>query len=178
MVKKEPIILCLIYSIYSRRSFMMRNVVLSTFMMASGLATLPTYAASPATTQFNVTITVTESCLIEKPSDINFADVDRSTNNAQTAQGKLNVTCTKGTPYKVGLANSGKMTNTADAASTIAYVLYQDTATSQIWDNSQNLFAQTGSGTVQALPVYAKLAGNTNAKAGTYSDTVVATVTY
>ena len=109
---------------------------------------------------------------------MNFADIDRSTSVNQTAQGKVNVTCTIGTPYTVGLAGSGKMSNTSDAASSIAYNLFQDTGYTKSWDNSQSLNTQTGSGTSQQLDVYAKLAGNTNVKAGNYLDTVTATVTY
>lgn len=156
----------------------MRNVILSSLMMASVLASLPSHAATPVTGQFKVTITVKESCKIDSTSDVNFAEIDRSTNVDQTAQGKLNITCTKDTPYQVGLAGSGKMSNTADASSTIAYDLFKDADYKQVWNNSDNLSAQTGSGTSQTLPVYAKLAGDTNAKAGNYLDTVTATVTY
>ena len=156
----------------------MRNVISSTFLVVSAFASFSSHATSPVTDHFNVTIKVNESCKIDTTSDVNFADIDRSTSVNQTAQGKVNVTCTIGTPYTVGLAGSGKMSNTSDAASSIAYNLFQDTGYTKSWDNSQSLNTQTGSGTSQQLDVYAKLAGNTNVKAGNYLDTVTATVTY
>ncbi|WP_296284778.1 spore coat U domain-containing protein [uncultured Acinetobacter sp.] len=156
----------------------MRNIILSTFMMTSIFASFTTNAAAPVTAQFNVTIKVNESCKFDSANDVNFADIDRSTDVNKTAEGKLNITCTLGTPYQVALAGNGKMTNTADTTSTIAYNLYQDPAYAKNWDDSKNLLSNAGSGTSQALPVYAKLAGNTNVKAGNYSDTVTATVTY
>lgn len=177
MIKKKSIIANLIYSIYSRRGIIMRNVILSTFMMASAFTSLSSYAASPATGQFNVMIKVKESCEIKSTNDVNFADIDRSTNEAKTAQGNLSVLCTVGTPYKVALAGTGKMTNSADANSTIAYNLFQNSAYDQAWD-SQNLNSKVGDGTAQQLDVYAKLTSSTNVKAGNYQDRVTATVTY
>ena len=156
----------------------MRNVISSTFLVVSAFASFSSHATSPVTNQFNVKIKVNESCKIDTTSDVNFADIDRSTSVNQTAQGKVNVTCTIGTPYTVGLAGSGKMSNTSDAASSIAYNLFQDTGYTKSWDNSQSLNTQTGSGTSQQLDVYAKLTSSTNVKAGNYQDRVTATVTY
>ena len=155
----------------------MRNVILATFMTASVLASLSTNAASPVTGQFKVLIKVNESCQIDSTSDVNFADIDRSTNVNKTAEGALNITCTVGTPYQVALTGTGKMTHTTDASSTIAYNLYQDSTYKQSWD-SQNKLSKDGDGKSQLATVYAKLAGNTNVKAGNYLDTVTATVTY
>lgn len=49
-----------------------------------------------------------------------------------------------------------------------------------VWGNSsQEGFTQSGTGTDQPLKVWAKVEdGKTNVPAGTYTDTVVATVTY
>ncbi|AXQ21233.1 SCPU domain-containing protein [Acinetobacter wuhouensis] len=155
----------------------MRKVILSTLMMASVLASLPTHATSPLTSQFNVMIKVNESCEIKSANNVNFADIDRSTNEAKTAQGNLSVLCTVGTPYQVALAGSGKMTNASDANSTIAYNLFKNPGYDQAWDE-QNLNYQEGNGKPQQLEVYAKLSSTTNVKAGEYSDIVTATVTY
>ena len=67
-------------------------------------------------------------------------------------------------------------TNTA-STSKVPYKLYQDSARTAEWD-AANLLSKTGNGKDQAIPVYAKLAGDTNVEAGSYADTVVATVTY
>ena len=80
--------------------------------------------------------------------------------------------------YKIALAGSGEMSNTNTAStSKVPYKLYQDSTRTTEWD-AVNLLSKTGNGKDQAIPVYAKLAGNTNVEAGNYVDTVVATVTY
>ena len=155
----------------------MRNILVSTLLLSASLiaVTSPAIAATDAT-QFKVKITVKESCQFTNAKDVNFAALDRSTNVDSTADGQLDITCTLGTPYNIALAGNGKMSKVG-SASTIAYNLYQDKQNTAAWDQ-QNLLSNTGTGVSQALPVYAKLAGNTNVEAGDYLDTVTATVTY
>lgn len=69
------------------------------------------------------------------------------------------------------------MTNTTDSTYSIAYELFKVSG-GTAWDNKDNLYSATGSGTVQTIPVVAKLSGSTNVPAGNYADTVTATVTY
>lgn len=156
----------------------MKKVIVSAVLGFSSLFTLAN-AADPKFTQFEVKLTVNESCKFTAFQNVEFASVDRSTKSASNAKGQLNVTCTLNTPYKIALAGKGEMSNTTNTSSTskVPYKLYQDSTRTTEWD-AVNLLSKTGNGKDQAIPVYAKLAGNTNVEAGTYVDTVVATVTY
>ncbi|WP_257223434.1 MULTISPECIES: spore coat U domain-containing protein [unclassified Acinetobacter] len=153
----------------------MKKVIVSAVLGFSSLFTVA-HAEVTKSTQFEVKLTVNESCEFTASQNVEFASVDRSTKSASNAKGQLNVTCTLNTPYKIALAGTGEMSNT-NTSSTVPYKLYQDSTRTTEWD-ADNLLSKTGNGKDQAIPVYAKLAGNTNVEAGTYVDTVVATVTY
>lgn len=153
----------------------MKKVIVSAVLGFSSLFTVA-HAEGPKSTQFEVKLTVNESCKFTAFQHVEFASVDRSTKSASNAKGQLNVTCTLNTPYKIALAGTGEMSNTT-TTSKVPYKLYQDSTRTTEWD-AVNLLSKTGNGKDQAIPVYAKLAGNTNVEAGTYVDTVVATVTY
>ena len=147
----------------------MKKVIVSAVLGFSSLLTVA-HAAGTDSTQFEVKLTVNESC--------KFTSVDRSTISASNAKGQLNITCTLNTPYEIALKGSGKMSNTnAASTSKVPYNLYQNSARTTEW-NATNVLSNKGNGKDQAIPVYAKLAGDTNVEAGNYVDTVVATVTY
>lgn len=156
----------------------MKKVIVSAVFGFSSLFTAA-HAAGSDSAQFEVRLTVTESCKFTAAQNVEFASIDRSTKAASNAKGQLNVTCTLNTPYKIALAGSGEMSNITNTMSTskVPYKLYQDSARTAEWD-AANLLSRTGNGKDQTIPVYAKLAGNTNVEAGSYVDTVTATVTY
>jgi spore coat protein U-like protein len=62
----------------------------------------------------------------------------------------------------------------------VTYGLYRDAARSLAWGATTgvNTASGTGTGTTQTLTVYGRVAPQTTPKAGTYTDTIVATVTY
>ena len=70
------------------------------------------------------------------------------------------------------------MTHTTDAKSSVAYQLFKASSDTAEWNNDNNQYSATGSGSVQAIPVVAKVSGSTNVRAGNYADVVTATVTY
>lgn len=155
----------------------MKKIILSTIVATSVFSSLTANAAGSDSTDFKVKLTVTESCEFTSKSDVEFNAVDRSTKSGSTAKGQLNVTCTKNTPYDISLKGTGAMKNENGSSSVIPYKLYKDPARQNEW-NTTNVMSNKGTGKDQAIPVYAKLAGNTNVEAGNYVDTVVATVTY
>jgi len=160
----------------------MKKVVISTLVGFASLATVANAAsvgADPKTATFEVRITINESCKFTSAQDITFAAIDRSTLTDSTATGQLNITCTLNTPYKIALAGKDQMSSAnTGSSSKIAYELFQDSSNTTAWAVDKFL-SRTGTGKDQAIPVYAKLKGNnTNVEAGTYSDTVVASVTY
>ena len=156
----------------------MKKIILSSVIATFAFSSIAAHAAGTDTTQFQVKITVNESCKFTSKDDVVFAAVDRSSSTDSTATGQLNVTCTKNTPYQIALAGSGAMSN-IDLSSTskVPYKLYQNAARTAEW-NDVNLLPGTGNGKDQTIAVYAKLAGDTNVEAGNYVDRVTATVTY
>ena len=154
------------------------------------LAAAVTSVAQAATvgTNFDVTLTITESCEVNTvaATDVEFGSHAYSLATVNvTAAGSLSVNCSKGTPYTIGLndgqnySGSRRMTNGTDF---VSYALNRPpasgavTGTSGIWD-ATNTHGGTGTGAVQLVPVNGVVT-SLNAPAGFYSDTVVATVTY
>lgn len=158
------------------KKFITTALLVSTNLLLAGQASAETPAAGTqqAQTTFDVKIEVLSTCSINA-TEIDFGKVN-SGSVASDKTGTLNVTCTNQTPYRVGLSGSGKMKNETDESSIIAYELFQDG--NKPWDNDKNKYSNNGSGNVEAIPVFAKVVGSTNVRAGNYKDTVTATVTY
>ncbi|MDN6885487.1 spore coat protein U domain-containing protein [Variovorax sp. CAN2819] len=164
-------------------------------IVAAVLAALATSAAVAATTSstFQVLITVTKACSVTAGagSNINFGSVT-STATALSASSNISVTCSKSTPYNIGLQPSSVPTNTTGAGvmnptvagpDTIPYQLRSVSATGPIWGNTAtptavgNGVAGTGTGAAQSIPVFATVA-SVNVTPGDYSDTVTVQVNY
>ena len=147
--------------------------------------------AATQTAQFQVRIVITESCDIQAvaASDIDFGSVARATGTPLDAQGTLEVNCTNGTPYTIGMnpgANATSTTAAADnrrmsdgASNFVAYGLYRDAGRQNFWGEAigTDTLAGTGTASAQAIPVYGRVP-STDAPAGSYGDTVIATITY
>jgi spore coat protein U-like protein len=145
--------------------------------------------AATATTTFNVRITITAACDISTtaPTDVNFG-TQPSTATAVDNQGALNVNCTPGSPYTISLDNgqNGTDANTRKMSSGTAQVPYQlyrnaTRTAADIWGSTTgtggNVYAGTGTGTVQTVPVYGRVP-SANFAAGSYADVITATITY
>lgn len=154
------------------KNFITTALLVSSSVFIAGQTNASTKAADAT---FKVKIEVVSTCAISA-TDIDFGQVNSGV-AATDKTGTLNVTCTSQTPYSVGLSGSGKMTHTTDSTSSVAYQLFQESDQAE-WDNDNHKYSATGSGSVQAIPVVAKVSGSTNVRAGNYADTVTATVTY
>lgn len=139
--------------------------------------------AGTDTANMNVKVTITATCDVHSvsPSDVNFGSILSSATDAD-AVGTLNVNCTQGTDYSIGLDDgqnaTGGSRRMVKGSDSVAYDLYLDPARSNRWGDSESDSATgTGSGSVQAISVYGRIA-SANSPAGNYSDVVVATVTY
>ncbi len=156
------------------------------FCLAS--AFISTANAATATSSFQVQITITKSCSVTSGTPINFGNVAASSPRV-TANTNISVTCSRLTPYTVGLAPTGSSTTGAGQMSgaiggntdKVPYQLAKDAA-GAIWGNdtaagTSNVVAGTGSGAAQSLTVYAIVA-NANFTPDVYTDTVNVTVTY
>jgi spore coat protein U-like protein len=161
------------------------------FGMLGMLLSAPANAAT-ATANLSVTATVAATCSISTTA-LGFGAYDPvGANNASPLDGTgtVIVTCTNGASAALTLgqgANAGAGSTDAvpvrrmkDAAGAfLSYSLYQDAGHSTIWGNNPaTSVAQTGSGTAASVTVFGRVPAGQNVGSGTYSDTVVATVTF
>lgn len=137
---------------------------------------------NPTRPSFNVQANVIPNCRVTA-QNINFGNQGVLDSNVDAAGG-LVVTCTPGTAYNVGLNNGLSGTGPTARRMTlggqaVVYGLYKDTTRSQPWGNSgAERVPGTGSGATQSLPVYGRVPPQQTPTPGTYTDTVVVTVTY
>ncbi|MEZ5815787.1 MAG: spore coat protein U domain-containing protein [Hyphomicrobiaceae bacterium] len=102
------------------------------------------------------------------------------------AQSQLSVTCTSGAAYTVGLSggNSGATNPTLRkmslGANQVTYGIYRNAARTQPWGSTigTDTIAGTGTGSATVIPVYGRVPAQTTPVPGTYTDTIVVTVTY
>ena len=97
------------------------------------------------------------------------------------ATGTLTIGCTNGTTYAVSLGNGlnalGPQRRMASGGSYLDYDLYTDTARTQPWRGTTTANG-TGTGTPVSIPVYGRIPPQGVLPPGTYTDTVVVTITY
>jgi len=133
---------------------------------------------------FTATATISNSCNVSATS-VNFGSF-ANLNSAVSGTGTVIVQCTNGSPYNVGL-NAGTGTDATVSARlmtkgsyTITYSLYQNSAHTTVWGSTigTNTVSGTGTGSNQSITVYGLVPVQTPPAAGTFTDTVVATVTY
>lgn len=148
----------------------------------------------------NVTLTanfvVPSLCQLNSTSTVDFGNINdiSTTKHDYTAQGAVNSTCNFGTPYSIYLGDGNnrisggfrRMTNGNNEF--IPYQLYKDSNYSTVWDTTGGVtnvggsggVSKTGSGSAQTTTVYGKIPQGTSIAStpGSYSDSVVVTVTY
>lgn len=141
---------------------------------ATLLALQPASAAT-ATSNLSVTATVTKNCGITT-TPIAFGNVDVTSGLAVDATGTLSVTCTSGTPWTLSGPGSVATRSMVNGARTLNYNLYSDSSRQTAWADG---VGGTGNGLAQTSTLYARIPANqTSVTAGSYSETVVVTVTY
>jgi spore coat protein U-like protein len=137
-----------------------------------------------SSTSTSASTTVLSTCNISA-TNVAFGSVGLLTAN-NDATGTVNAQCSNALPYTVSL--NGGLTGASDptqrkmakGAEQITYGLYRDSARSQAWGSTvgTNTVSGTGSGLSQSLTTYGRVPSQATGSPGTYSDTIVATVTY
>jgi spore coat protein U-like protein len=136
------------------------------------------------TAQVEATCTVTTTTLAFGSYDPTSANVSSPLDGTATVA----VTCTSGTSATIGLGQglyaAGGSTDLVPlrrlfngATGYLSYYLYEDASRAVAWGSAGPVVI--GTGVQDSHTVYGRIsAGQTSAPAGSYSDTVVATVTY
>ncbi|MDR6889824.1 MULTISPECIES: Csu type fimbrial protein [Variovorax] len=168
----------------------MKKLTLAATAIVAATVTSAALAAT-STSTFQVLINVAKACSVTAGagSNINFGTVDSSATGL-TANSNISVTCSKSTPYNVGLLPSNNSTTGAGVMApavagpdTVAYQLRSVSATGPVWGSTAtptavgNGVAGTGTGAAQTIPVFATIA-NANVTPGAYADTVTVQVNY
>ncbi len=147
----------------------------------------------------NVTLTanyiVPTLCQLNSTSNVDFgniSDIGTTTKN-YTAQGAISTTCNSGTPYTIYLGNGNNYSNSYrrmvnSNSEYIPYQLYKDSSYSTLWNTTGGTtvvggsggVSLTGTGSAQSSVVYGKISSGTSiaSRPGSYTDSVVVTVTY
>lgn len=132
---------------------------------------------------FTVIATVANQCYATT-SDLNFGSVSSVAAGPITGTSTINVQCTNGTPYQVGLDNGSNSTGGTNrsmkdpaTARLVRYDLYQDAGRTARWGNNNlaggdTLNNQTGSGIYKPITVYGQAYPDSLVTVGNYADTV------
>ena len=168
-------------------------IVLSSALALGALSTVSTDAlAGTATDNLSVTASVSANCTISTAA-VAFGAYDPITANKTSpldGTGTVTVTCTTGSAALITLGQGAN----ADTGSTeiaplrrmkdagtnhLAYFLFSDTDRTAVWGGDTTTdVAHTGTGVAVGLTVYGRVTQDQNMPAGSYSDTVLATVSF
>lgn len=168
------------------------------FLLASvsmiAITATSTAIAGTATQNISVTATVNTSCTIDNVGAVNFGTYSPTAAAPTTAAGSITVSCVRGTHPTIALdagqnpngsgVRTMKHATTTDA---LAYQLYKPTGPvctgqeTDAWGATPQTLLDPGvsnSSTAVTYSVCGKLDALQDVTAGTYSDTVIATVSF
>ena len=169
-----------------------KKILAAAVAMVLGGSAVNTWATT-GTTSFNVTATVINDCTIGS-TNIAFGNYDPTSATAVTAQGSVTAKCTKGDAVSVAL-NQGSNPATGSTAAVPArqmvngtnllpYHIYIAATGTTEWGTgtvgTNEPAAQTAASVSTSLTftTYGSLPAGADVPAGSYSDTVIATVTF
>ncbi|MHC8397934.1 Csu type fimbrial protein [Pseudomonas sp. MDT1-17] len=168
-------------------SFGSSNDAVVTIQTANGNSNAPAscgQTVTPYTFPFTVTANITNHCLINAVSALNFGSqglLSAAVYNTAT----LTTQCTNGTPYSISLdnglnANGAVRRMLGPNSELLTYELYRDSNRTLRWGSIVNTdtLSVTGNGSPQVTTVYGLVPAQITPPPGTYSDTVTVSVTY
>jgi spore coat protein U-like protein len=142
--------------------------------------------AGSSSTNLNVSATVTDNCTIST-ADLAFGAYDPIVTNASSPKdstGTVSITCTSGAVTNVELdlgANASVGTRRMKAGSSyLTYEIYQDSGRTTVWGTNANKL-DTGTApnfNLRAFTAYGRITAGQDIPAGSYTDTVLATVNF
>jgi spore coat protein U-like protein len=171
----------------------MRNIGLVRTLTAITLTTAMVAAlassanAATATANLTVSATVTKNCTVSTTA-LAFGSYDPIVANASAdldGTGGVAVACTRGATASIALGAgsnaSGSTRRLGDGGGNfLSYELYSDSGHSTVWNTGAGTLSLTAapSRAPRDFTVYGRIAGNQDVPAGSYGDTVVATVNF
>ena len=144
-------------------------------------------SAASATASMPVSATVSNNCTITT-NPIAFGSYDPVVSNASAnldAAGAVIIACTRGAVTTLGLDTGANAASSehrlALGGNFLTYEVYQDSSRSTVWGDSGAALYNSGtapSKDARTFPVYGRITGGQDVPAGSYTDTVVATVNF
>jgi spore coat protein U-like protein len=163
----------------------MRRTLLAVASLLASTAAI----AGTSTSNLTVTATVTDSCSVSAGT-LAFGTYDTVTGTAVDGTGTVTVACTSGASSTVtlgqgsyaagGSSDAVPLRQMGSGSDRLAYTLYQDAGRTTVWGNTGGTgvaYTATSSATSD-LTVYGTVDAGQDVPAGSYSDTVVATITF
>lgn len=149
-----------------------------------GVLGLCVYTDGTATTVIATSLTVTNFCYIDNAPDVNFGSAAFPGGFASVTSNSLSIRCTQGATYGVNLTSSVSGSGQYRQMSSLnngvtSYLQYQIfKGDASVWTAATDM-SMTGTGASQSIGYTATVnASQANPPAGSYSDTVLVTVTY
>ncbi|MES2141412.1 MAG: spore coat U domain-containing protein [Pseudomonadota bacterium] len=144
--------------------------------------------AATTTGSLPVTASVISNCVLGTITSVAFGNYDPTSATPNNNQGSIDVDCTSGTPYNIGLnpgtfagatVTTRRMTGTPPGTP-LSYSLFRDAGRTLNWGQTigTDTVALTGSGTPQTSIVYGQIPALQAVTNGSYADTVTITVTF
>jgi spore coat protein U-like protein len=172
-----------------KRSSIARTVAVTVALGAVVIGVMAArLTAATATANLMVSASVANNCTINTAA-LAFGSYDPVVANSTAnldGTGGVSVACTKGATATIALGTGGNASGStrrmADGSGNfLAYELYQDSGRSVIWSTSgAGLLtpAAAPSKAARDFTVFGRIGGNQDVPAGTYGDTIVATVNF
>ena len=164
---------------------LMRTVIVATASLIA-FGGVETFGATAAA-DLAATATVVNNCSITTAA-LSFGPYDPVVSNVSTnldGTGRVTLACTKGATATVALGSGSNASSSTRRlsdgnANYLSYELYQDSGRSTVWNAGSGVLSPppASSKTAREFTVYGRIAANQDVPAGSYSDTVVATVNF
>jgi spore coat protein U-like protein len=139
--------------------------------------------ATDVTSSFTVSMQINPICSITSAGDLTFSSTT-FLDSPETATSTINVKCTNGTPFNIGLSLDVGETVSArvmnNGSNTLTYAMYSDSGHNTAWGETAptDTLNGTGDGSAHNYTVYGNLPAQTPPATGSYTDPVTVTVTY
>ncbi len=164
----------------------MSKIILTATAVVLMTGSIAVFAATATSTMTN-TVTISNNCTIAATGFTTTYDpVVANASAAQNATATVTTTCTIGDSTTITLDQGANAATGSTAAAPLrrvkngttylSYGLYSDTGHTVTWSSTG--VSGTGTGLPIPLTIYAQLPAGQAGAAGTYTDTVIATVTY
>jgi spore coat protein U-like protein len=169
----------------------LKLAIVSAMLVGSAGFSTAGYASTTDTATMNVSTSVLMSCTITAGA-MTFSSYDPTATADNDANATITSTCTAGGAAVITMGQGDRsrtgstdaiplraMDSGGDDGEYLLYELYSDSAGGTVWGNTEGSGkAITADGTAQAFTAYGRIPNNQTVSSGTFTDSVLVTLTY